>query len=74
MGVTHRQILPCLYDGLTPEYLTKLDESTKPEAISPMPSFNDTMTITQLTDIVTVLHSQHQQAPPAGVDHPYYAP
>lgn len=59
---------------VSPEYIAKLGDGAKQGAISPMPSFNDTMTVTQLTDIVTFLHSHYQQAPPSGVTYPYYAP
>ena len=59
---------------VSPEYLAKLGDGTKTGAISPMPSFNDTMTVTQLTDIVTFLHAHYQKEPPAGVTYPYYAP
>lgn len=59
---------------VSPEYLRKLEAPGVQGTISPMPSFNDTMTVTQLTDIVTFLHSHYQKAPPPGVDYPYYAP
>ncbi len=59
---------------VSPEYLMKLDEPGVQGAITPMPAFNDTMTVTQLTDIVTFLHSHYQKAPPPGVQYPYYLP
>lgn len=57
---------------VSPEYLEKM--IGKQDAASPMPSFNDTMTVTQLTDIVTFLHAHYQKAPPPGVKYPYYLP
>ncbi len=58
----------------SPEHLAKLGKSSEPGARSPMPSFNDTMTVTQMVDIVTFLHDHYQKAPPPGVNYPYYAP
>lgn len=59
---------------VSPEFLTKLDKDQVPGAKSPMLSFNETMTVAQLIDIVAFLHSHYQKAPPAGVNYPYYAP
>lgn len=56
------------------EYLAKLGEGKEPGASAPMPSFNDTMTVAQMIDIVTFLHEHYQKAPPPGVNYPYYAP
>ena len=59
--------------GLAPTYLarTKTDSVQSP---SPMPSFNDAMSVTQLTDIVTFLHSRYHRAAPPGSVYPYYIP
>lgn len=59
---------------VSPEYLSKLGVEPGKGAVSPMPSFNDTMTVTQMTDIVTFLHSHYQKQAPPGVTYPYYAP
>jgi sulfur-oxidizing protein SoxX len=59
---------------VSPEYLEKLGVKEGATAATPMPSFNDTMTVTQLTDIVTFLHAHYQKAPPPDVNYPYYAP
>lgn len=59
---------------VSPEYLAKLDTKGGGAGPSPMPSFNDTMTVTQLTDIVTFLHDHYQKEPPPGMTYPYYAP
>lgn len=56
------------------EYLTKLGASQGKDTVSPMPSFNDTMTVTQLTDIVTFLHAHYQKEAPPGSTYPYYTP
>jgi hypothetical protein len=39
-----------------------------------MPSFNDAMSVTQLTDIITFLHSRYRKAAPPGSVYPYYMP
>ena len=59
---------------IAPEYLGKLEKEKREGAISPMPESNDRMTVTQLTNIVTFLHSNYQKAPPPGVNYPYYLP
>jgi|LakMenE18May11ns_1017448.scaffolds.fasta_scaffold9897773_2 mono/diheme cytochrome c family protein len=59
--------------GVAPAYYGR----TKPDSIqspSPMPSFNDRMSVTQLTDIVTFLHAQYRKAAPPGSVYPYYMP
>ena len=59
--------------GIAPAYFGR----TKPESIqspSPMPSFNDAMSVTQLTDIVTFLHSRYRKAAPPGSVYPHYIP
>ena len=58
---------------ISPDYLAKLG-TPQPGAASPMPTSNDTMTVTQLTDIVTFLHGHYQKAPPPGRTYPYYLP
>ena len=58
---------------VSPEYMEKLAVHNGTSA-SPMPSFNDTMTVAQLTDIVTFLHERYQKAPPSGGTYPYYLP
>lgn len=56
------------------EYLDKLKKDERPGTASPMPSFNDRMTVTQMTDIVTFLHSYYKKAPPPGANYPVYMP
>jgi mono/diheme cytochrome c family protein len=55
------------------EYMEKLAVHNGTSS-SPMPSFNDTMSVTQLTDIVTFLHERYLKAPPSGGTYPYYIP
>jgi len=59
--------------GIAPAYFgrTRTDSDQNP---SPMPSFNDAMSVTQLTDIVTFLHSNYRKAAPPGSVYPYYMP
>jgi L-cysteine S-thiosulfotransferase len=60
---------------VSPEYLEKLGEAGKQGAASPMPSYNDTMTVTQMTNIVSFLHSRYQKTAPQGAPpYPYYFP
>jgi L-cysteine S-thiosulfotransferase len=59
---------------VAPEYLAKLGAKENGSAVSPMPAFNDQMTVTQLADIVTYLHGHYQKAPPPGRTYPYYLP
>jgi L-cysteine S-thiosulfotransferase len=59
---------------LAPEYLEKLEKEKREGAITPMPAFNDRMTVKQLTNIVTFLHSHYQKAPPPGANYPVYMP
>jgi len=59
---------------VSPEYLEKLGKGQRAGAASPMPDFNARMTVSQLTDVVTFLHSHYQKAPPPGVNYPYYLP
>ena len=56
------------------EHLAKLGEGMEPDTSAPMPSFNDTMTVAQMIDVVTFLHEHYQKAPPPGVNYPYYTP
>lgn len=56
------------------EYLETLEGEKPADAVSPMPDFNDKMTVRQLTDIVTFLHEHYRQVVPEGMNTPYYAP
>jgi hypothetical protein len=60
--------------GLAPAYAARSDKPSDKQAPSPMPSFNDAMSVTQLTDIVTFLHSRYRKAAPPGSVYPYYMP
>ena len=59
---------------LSAEWLARIEKSRAEGLASPMPDYNDRMTVTQLTDIVTFLHAHYQKAPPPGVSYPYYLP
>ena len=52
-------------------HLATLEKEQRDGAVSPMPEFNTTMTVRQLSDIVTFLHEHYRQARPEGMD-PYY--
>lgn len=57
---------------VSPDYLAKLNKGEG--AASPMPSYNDRMTVTQMANIVTFLHAQYTKAAPPGVNYPIYMP
>jgi hypothetical protein len=59
---------------VSPEYLAKFPEEQRKSIQSPMPPANDRMTVTQLSHVVTFLHSHYQKAAPPGMTYPYYAP
>lgn len=60
--------------GIAPAYSARADRQIGGATPSPMPAFNDTMTVSQLTDIVTFLHSCYRKAAPPGSIYPYYMP
>ncbi len=60
--------------SIAPAYYARKNQSGKGASESPMPSFNDSMTVTQLVDIVTFLHSCYRKAAPPGSVYPYYMP
>ena len=61
---------------VTARYLKTLEEEEREKATanSPMPSFNDRMTVTQLVDIVTFLHSRYEKLKPDYSDDIYHLP
>ena len=59
--------------GVAPAYFGRNKPDSK-ENLSPMPSFNDAMSVTQLIDIVTFLHSHYRKSAPPGSVYPYYIP
>ena len=59
---------------ISAEWLARIEKLRTEGLASPMPDFNDRMTVRQLTDIVTFLHSHYQKVPPPGVTYPYYLP
>ena len=60
--------------GIAPAYSARVNRQIGGAPPSPMPAFNDTMTVSQLTDIVTFLHSCYRKAAPPGSIYPYYMP
>ena len=46
------------------EYLKTLDPQERKNAQSPMPEFNDVLTVTQLIDLTTFLHSRYDLLAP----------
>ena len=57
---------------VSPKYLAILSDAEKEAGVeSPMPVFNDEMTVRQLTDLVAFLHERYQLIEP-GTDEYYY--
>lgn len=56
------------------EYLENQPEGERESTTSPMPSFNDTMTVEQMIDIVEFLHAHYVKLEPAYEGPPYYGP
>ena len=59
---------------LAPEYVIELKAAKDGESQSPMPNYNEAMTVQQLTDIVTFLHSHYTQVVPDYTDDVIYGP
>lgn len=58
---------------ISPAYLQKLEVSeNEGEVSTPMPSFNDEMTVAQLIDLVTYLDSNYEKLLPDYVSHHSY--
>lgn len=60
--------------GIAPSYAAQANRQIGGTTPSPMPSFNDSMNVSQLIDIVTFLHSCYRKAAPPGSVYPYYMP
>lgn len=61
---------------LAPQYLAMLSDEEKEEGnvSSPMPGFNDSMTVKQLIDLVAFLHSRYKLIDPVVDEYFYVAP
>lgn len=59
--------------AVLPKHLVGLPEDAKKLENSPMPDFNDGMTVTQLIDLVEFLHSRYEELGP-GYRGYYYVP
>lgn len=49
---------------VSPEYLKELEESERSGASTPMPYYGDTMTITEMINLVAFLHAQYSKMMP----------
>jgi len=49
---------------ISSEFRATLEKEKRADAVSPMPDYNDTMTIRQLTDLVTFLHAHYTKVLP----------
>lgn len=59
---------------VSPKYRNSLEKGLRKGAVSPMPEFNETMTVRQLTDIVSFLHAHYSEKSPEYEPYPYYMP
>ncbi len=59
---------------LAPGYADRLDKTQRETAESPMPLYNQIMTVQQMTDIVTFLHSCYERLEPDYHPYIYYMP
>lgn len=50
--------------GISPQYKNQLMQAGKDPDMTPMPYFGDTMTVTELTDLVEFLHGQYTRLMP----------
>jgi len=49
---------------ISPKYLSKLDESDRSKASTPMPYYGDTMTVTEMINLVAFLHDKYSKLMP----------
>ena len=60
---------------ISPQYLKMLSDEEKEKGVeSPMPVFNNEMTVKQLTDLVEFLHSRYLLIDPSGDEYYYVMP
>ncbi len=60
---------------ISPQYLKMLSEEEKAEGVkSPMPIFNEDLSVKQLTDIVAFLHSRYRLIDPSSDEFYYVMP
>lgn len=57
---------------ISADHLATLEKEQRDGAVSPMPEFNNAMTVRQLSDIVTFLHGHYSQVVPEELENPYY--
>jgi L-cysteine S-thiosulfotransferase len=74
---TYGELVTAIIDpqhNIAPSYTAQLDESKRETARSPMPPYNEIMTVKQLTDIVTFLHSRYEKLGPEYQPYIYHMP
>ena len=74
---TYGELVTAIIDpkhDLAPSYEKKLDEAKRETAQSPMPPYNEIMTVKQMTDIVTFLHSKYSKLEPDYSPYIYHMP
>lgn len=60
---------------ISPQYLKMLSEEEKEKGVdSPMPIFNEDISVKQLTDLVAFLHSRYRLIDPSGDEYYYVMP
>jgi sulfur-oxidizing protein SoxX len=74
---TYGELVTAIIDpkhDIAPSYAEKLDEAKRETAQSPMPPYNEAMTVKQMTDIVTFLHSRYEKLGPDYQPYIYHMP
>lgn len=74
---TYGELVTSIIDpkhDLAEDYAKKLDEGKREAAKSPMPPYNEIMTVKQMTDIVTFLHSHYSKLEPSYEPFMYHLP
>ena len=56
---------------VSPDFLATIKETEREGYISPMPNYNETMTVQQMIDIVAFLHAHYKKAVPTYDDEMY---
>jgi len=60
--------------AISPDYLATIEEAEREESVSPMPEYNETMTVRQMADLVAFLHAHYKLHVPVYDDefYPHY--
>ena len=74
---TYGELVTSIIDpkhNVAPSYATKVSPQNPESVQSPMPPYNESMTVKQMTDIVTFLHSRYEKLAPEYDPYMYHMP